>query len=233
MNVEEVLARLDALARPEAVEGMARYGIGGEKVYGATIPEVRQLAKEIGRDAALAQALWEVESRETRILAGLVHPPKAFTEELMDRWVQGFHSWEVCDQCCMNLFEKMPCAFAKAVEWSARPEEFVKRAGFVLMARLAGSDKKAPDAAFEPFLEIIELSGDDSRNFVKKAVNWALRGIGKRNPALNVRAIAVAEAMRCQDSSTAKWIASDALRELTGQAVQDRVAQRATKGVAQ
>jgi 3-methyladenine DNA glycosylase AlkD len=228
MNVDEVLARLETLARPEAVAGMAHYGITGNKIYGAAIPDLRQLAREIGKDGELAQALWQVDSRETRILASLIYPPKEFTETLMDHWVTGFDSWEVCDQCCANLFEKLPVAYAKCVEWSRRDEEFVKRAGFVLMARLAVSDKRAEDARFETFLPIIEQAGDDSRNFVKKAVNWALRGIGKRNLALNRKAIAVAEAMRQQKSGAARWIGSDALRELAGEAVQARLAQKET-----
>jgi 3-methyladenine DNA glycosylase AlkD len=225
MTVEEVLARLEALGRPEAVEGMARYGIVGAKVYGAKIPDLRQLAKEIGKDAAMAEALWQVDSRETRILASFIYPPKALNAALMDRWVMDFDSWEVCDQCCM-LFEKSPVAYDKAVEWSQREEEFEKRAGFVLMARLAGSDKKADDARFEAFFPLIEGAGDDPRNFVKKAVNWALRGIGKRSLALNRKAIAVAEAMREQDSRPSRWVAADALRELNSEAVQERLARK-------
>ena len=228
MNVGEVLIRLEALARPEAVEGMARYGITGTKVYGAAIPDLRRLAKEIGKDGQLAEDLWHVDSRETRILASLIYPPKEFTESLMDCWVVDFDSWEVCDQCCANLFEKLPVAYSKCVEWSGRDEEFVKRAGFVLMARLAGSDKRAEDSRFEAFLPIIQQAGEDSRNFVKKAVNWALRGIGKRNRALNRRAISVAEAMRSQESRTSRWIASDALRELTSEAVQAKLARKET-----
>jgi len=169
------------------------------------------------------QRLWATGIRETQILASMIDDPKMITEAQMEEWVQDFHYWEICDQCCMNLFEKTGFAYQKAVEWSSDDGEFVKRAGFVLMARLAVSDKKADDGQFEGFLPIIKREASDDRNNVKKGVNWALRQIGKRNRSLNREAIAAAEEIRKTDSRSAGWIASDALRELTSEAVQKRL----------
>ena len=160
---------------------------------------------------------------EARILASMIVDPKMVTSEQMERWVRDFDSWDVCDQCCNNLFKKTGVAYGKAVEWSASDAEFVKRAGFVMMACLAVGDKKADDAQFVPFLRIIVRESGDSRNFVKKAVNWALRQIGKRNAGLNRKALEAAEAIRKMDSKSARWIASDAIRELESEAVQKRL----------
>jgi 3-methyladenine DNA glycosylase AlkD len=223
MNRDEVLQRLEALRNPEAVLGMAKYGINPDYAYGIAIPHLRQLAKDAGRDHNLAQQLWSTEIHEARILASMVDDPRLVTEAQLEAWVNDFNSWDLCDQCCSNLFEKTPLAYAKAVEWSEREAEFVKRAGFVMMARLAVSDKKAADVQFEPFLPIIEREAGDQRNFVKKAVNWALRQIGKRNLYLNQKAIAAAGRIQQRDSKSARWIAADALRELTSEAVQSRV----------
>ncbi len=223
MRTEDVVARLEAIGNPGAALGMARYGITANKVYGVSIPNLRNLAKEIGTDSGLARRLWLENSRETRILASMIYAPCELSEELMDRWVKDFDSWEVCDQCCANLFEKHPSAYAKCREWSSRWEEYVKRAGFTLMARLAVSDKTADDAHFEQFFPIIIREAQDSRNYVKKAINWALRQIGKRNLALNRAAIAAAEVIRERDSKSARWVANAALRELTSEAVQSRL----------
>lgn len=220
---DEVLERLKALSDPEAVAGMARFGISPKKTYGVAVPDLRRIAKEIGVDHDLAQRLWLSDIRETRILASMIDDPKRVTEEQMERWVRDFDYWEICDQCCMNLFEKTENAHRKCVEWSRREEEFVKRAGFVLMARLAVSDKKAEDERFEAFLPIIKREAADDRNSVKKAVNWALRQIGKRNINLNRKAIETAEEIRMMESRSAKWIASDAIRELTSKAIQRRL----------
>ena len=223
MTYEQVLEQLQSLADPQAVAGMARFGITPAQTYGASLPQLRSLARRIGRDHDLALHLWEADVRETRILATIVADPKLVTEDLMEQWAKDFDYWEICDQCCMNLFERIELAYAKALEWSARNEEFVKRAGFVLMARLAVSDKKAADSRFEAFFPPILREAGDERNYVKKAVNWALRQIGKRNLALCSQAIAVAEQMRSMDSPSARWIATDALRELTSEAVQARL----------
>ena len=202
---------------------MARFGINPENTYGVSIPNLRNMAKETGKDHALAQQLWASGIHEARILASMVDDPKMVTEEQMESWVKEFDSWDVCDQCCMNLFEKTGFAYQKAKEWSSNDKEFTKRTAFVLMARLAVSDKKADDALFEPFFPLIKREAGDNRNFVKKAVNWALRQIGKRNRNLNRKAIQTGEDIQRMDSKSARWIAADALRELTSPAVQQRL----------
>jgi 3-methyladenine DNA glycosylase AlkD len=222
-TVESIRRSFESLADPSAIEGMARLGIVGAKVYGIKIPVLRALAKEIGRNHDLALELWCVNSRETRVLASMIDNPKQVTNDQMESWVRDFDSWEVCDQVIMNDFEKHPLAWEKAVEWSAADTEFVKRAGFVMMARLAVSDKNAPDAAFEPFFELIRRDSDDKRNFVKKAVNWALRQIGKRNRCFQIRALALAEELCTMDSATARWIGSDARRELSDDTIIARI----------
>jgi 3-methyladenine DNA glycosylase AlkD len=220
---EGILTKLRSWAEPRNVEGMARYGINPRNTLGVPVPKLRGLGKEIGKDHALAMQLWASGIHEARILAGIVADPRQTTEEQMERWVSDIDSWDVCDQCCMNLFDKTPFAYRKAIEWSAREEEFVRRAGFVLMARLAGSDRKAGDSEFERFLPVLVTGALDERNFVKKAVNWSLRQIGKRNSTMNARAIATAEDIGRLDSRSARWIASDALRELRSEAVQGRL----------
>ncbi len=219
----DILARLKALSNPKAVEGMARYGINPENTYGISIPNLRKIARETGKNHALAQELWASGIHEARILASMIDDPKIATEEQLESWVKDFDSWDVCDQCCMNLFQKTGLAYRKADEWSERYEEFVKRAGFVLMACLAVSDKKAADKQFEVFLPIISREASDNRNFVKKAVNWALRQIGKRNTYLNRKAIETSKEIENLDSRSAKWIASDAIRELTSESVRKRL----------
>jgi 3-methyladenine DNA glycosylase AlkD len=223
MTYEEIIKRLKALSNPKAIEGMARYGITPQKTFGVSIPNLRKIAKEAGRNRNLAQKLWASDIRETRILASMIDEPAGVTEDQMERWVIDFDYWEICDQCCMNLFEKTRFAYPKAIEWSQREEEFVKRSGFVLMARLAVSDKGGKDGSFEKFFPLIKRESTDQRNFVKKAVNWALRQIGKRNLALNKKAIKVAEEIQQMDSKAAKWIASDAIRELRSKEAQERL----------
>ena len=226
MKYKEVIQRLKALSDPKAVEGMARYGINPEKALGVSIPNLRKLAKEAGKDHGLALALWGSGVHEARILAGMVDDPKAVTEQQMESWVVGFDSWDVCDQACMNLFWLTPFAYDKCFEWSARAEEFVKRAGFALMARLAWSDMGATDERIAEFLPLIKREATDERNFVKKAVNWALRQTGKRNVALNRLAIQTAKEILALDNRAARWVASNALKELEGEAVQRRLAGR-------
>jgi len=213
-TVEEILRQLEAWADPQAAQGMARYGIGGHQVYGVRVPQLRRLARQIGRDHALAQALWAIDSRETRILACMVADPAQTDPTLAEAWAQAFNHWEVCDQCCLNLFEKTPWAYEKALTWSHREEEFVKRAGFVLMARLAVSDKSAPDERFFPFLERIAEAAGDERPLVKKGISWALRQIGKRNPALRERALTLAQHLAQAENRHARWVGKDALRDL-------------------
>jgi 3-methyladenine DNA glycosylase AlkD len=209
---------------------MARYGIDTSRALGVSMPEIRSVARSVGRNHALAQQLWATEIHEARILASLVDEPERVTVSQMDRWARGFMSWDVCDQVCSNLFWRTPYGHAKATAWSSREREFVKRAAFSLMASLAVHDKTAEDTAFEAFLPSIVEASTDERSSVKKAVNWALRQIGKRNRRLNVRAIETAEDIGSIDSRAARWIAADAVRELRSDAVQARLrASRARK----
>lgn len=221
-TAEDILDRLQSLANAENVAGMARYGINTHNTLGISIYTLRPIAKEIGVDHDLALRLWESGIHEARILASFIDDPRQVTEEQLERWVADFDSWDVVDQV-VNLFERTPFAYPKAFEWSARPEEFVKRAGFVLMAGLAVHDKKAPDERLEAFFPVIVREATDERNFVKKAVNWALRNIGKRNRALNAKAIAVAKEIQAIPARAARWIANDALRELTSAKIQARL----------
>ena len=220
---DEILKKLQSLSNPKAVEGMARYGINPEKAYGISIPNLRKIARETGKNHDLAQQLWASGIHEARILASMIDDPKIVTEEQIERWVNDFDSWDVCDECCSNLFDKTGFACTKAVEWSSSEKEFVKRAGFVLMACLSIRDKKADDSQFEYFLPVIKREAIDNRNYVKKAVNWALRQIGKRNLYLNERAVEMAKEIQEIDAKSARWIASDAIRELTSQAVIERL----------
>ena len=232
-----LLEELRSRAEPGNVEGMARFGISAEGTLGVSMPVVRELARDakrrLGRGVAtarhtLAVDLWDSRIHEARILAALVDDPSRVDSEQMDRWALDLDSWDVCDQLCGSLFDKTPLAWDKAVEWSSRPEEFVKRAGFVLMTQLAVHDKRAPDNAFRPFFPLIERECTDERHYVKKAVNWALRQIGKRSAGLRTEAIAVAERILAGkvDSAAARWIARDALRELTSEPVTARLAAR-------
>jgi 3-methyladenine DNA glycosylase AlkD len=224
MDCEEILKQLKSLSNPNAVAGMARFGINPKNTYGVSIPVLRKMAKQIGKNHLLAQQLWTSSSiHEARILAGMIDVPEKVTETQLERWVKDFDSWDVCDQCCSNLFDKTKFAHKKAIEWSKRREEFVKRAGFVLMATLAVHDKEADNQKFMRFLPIIKREATDERNFVKKAVNWALRQIGKRNSALNKIAIQTAKEIQKIDSKSARWIASDAIRELTSGAVRKKL----------
>jgi 3-methyladenine DNA glycosylase AlkD len=224
---QKVLKRLRALANPKNVEGMARFGITAEKALGISAPVLQKMAREIGRDHALALELWKSGVLEARCVAALIDDPKLVTEKQMERWVSDFDNWAVCDNCCGRLFDKTPLAYRKALEWSRREEEYVKRAAFSLMAALAVHDKQAADAKFLKFLPLIERASTDERNFVKKAVNWALRQIGKRNCELNQAAIDRAEKIHRSDFRRARWIAANALRELRSEAVQRRLRQKA------
>ena len=226
MQYNDIIQRLKSLSDPEAVKGMARFGINPENTYGVSVPDLRKIARGISTDHALAEQLWASGIHEARILASMIDEPEMVTEAQMESWVKDFDSWDVCDQCCSNLFDKTGLARSKAAEWSKREEEFVKRAGFTLMATLAVHDKKAVDEEFVKFLPVIKRESTDNRNFVKKAVNWALRQIGKRNLNLNKMAIKAAEEIQQIDSKSARWIAADAIRELTGEAVQKKLSQK-------
>ena len=223
MKYEEIMRRLKSLSDPSAVAGMKRFGINTDNTYGISIPNLRKISKEIGKDHQLAEQLWVSGVHEARILACMIDDAKIVSEGQIEGWAKSFDSWDVCDQCCLNLFDKTKFAYQKAMEWSSRREEFVKRAGFVLMAVLAVHDKNTADEKFLNFLSIIKRESTDDRNFVKKAVNWALRQIGKRNKNLNARAIETAKEILKMDSRSSKWIASDAIRELTNDAVKKRL----------
>lgn len=195
---------------------MARFGINTERAFGVSVREIRRIGKNCGRDHARALELWATGFHEARILASVVDLPSAVKSSQMDDWVEEFNSWDLCDQCCGNLFDRTPFAWKKAAQWSRRKPEFEKRAGFALMAGLARHDRVAPDAQFAALLPLIEAQSGDERNYVWKAVNWALREIGKRNAVLRVEAIACAERILKTETKAGRWIARDALRELRG-----------------
>jgi 3-methyladenine DNA glycosylase AlkD len=222
-TAKDVMAKLQSKSRPDQLSGMARYGMAVERRLGVSVPDMRKLAKEIGKDHKLALELWKTGIAEARIVAAMVDEPAKLTEEQMEDWVKDIDSWDVCDQVCMNLFEKNQLAWKKVTEWSDRKEEFVKRTAFSLIACVAWHDKKTGDEKFIELLPIIIKGATDERNFVKKAVNWALRTIGKKNLNLNKAAIGAAKEIQRLDSKAARWIASDALRELQGEAVQTRL----------
>ena len=204
---------------------MARFGIRPKtKVCGVSMTDLRALAKNIEKNHALALRLWKSGVHEARILASIADEVEKVTEKQMDQWVKDFDSWDVCDEVCMNLFWQAPFAYRKATEWSERKNEFEKRAGFAMMAVLAAKDKSAPNAKFKKFFPLIKKESTDERNFVKKAVNWALRQIGKRNAKLNELAIKTAKEILKINSKSARWIASDAIKELESAAVQKRLA---------
>jgi 3-methyladenine DNA glycosylase AlkD len=224
MRYREVLEELRSRANPADLEGMARFGIDTKRALGGSrLPDLRALARRIGTDHKLAQQLWRSKVHEARLLAAMVDDPSQVTEEQMETWAKDFDSWDVVDGACCTLFDRTPFAWDKAVQWSEREEEFVKRAGFVLMACLAVHDKKSPDARFESLLPIIEREAGDRRNYVRKAVNWALRQIGKRNLRLNRQAIGTGERILKNGPRSARWVASDALRELRSEPVQERL----------
>jgi 3-methyladenine DNA glycosylase AlkD len=233
MIVPDILAELDALGSPANVAGMERFAIVTSKVFGIPAPVLKSYAKEIKKKAkdrhTVALELWETGVYEARAVAFLIDDPKQVTREQMNAWAADFDNWATVDGACGYLFCRTPHAYDMAVEWAGRDEEFIKRAGFSLIAYLAVHDKKAPDEKLAAFLPLIERHADDDRNFVKKAVNWALRQIGKRSIDLNALAIAAADRIKQQDTKSARWIAADALRELTSEAVQKRLNEKQTK----
>jgi len=215
MTCTEILKKLKSYYNPRNIAGMARYGINVRKAYGVPAPVLRQMARSLRGDHKLAEKLWRSGIHDAKSLAALIDDPAQVNEEQMERWARDFDSWDIVDGCCNNLFRQTTLAHGKAVEWTSRPEEYVRRAGFVLMACLAVHDKRAKDAEFERYLRLIKKGSTDERNFVKKAVNWALRQIGKRNMNLREAAIKTGQEIQKLDSKSARWIASDALRELT------------------
>ena len=236
VSVEAVLEKLKEKANQSNLEGMQRYGITISHRLGVSIPNMRKIAKEVGKDHVLAPELWKKGLSETQILAAMVDEPEKATEKQMEDWVKDFDSWDVCDQVCMNLFEQTSFAWSKIREWSRREEEFAKRAAFALIACLAWHDKQALDQDFTNLFPVIKCGALDGRNYVKKAVNWALRNVGKRNLNLNVAAIELARELQRVDSKSARWIGSDAVKELESESVQRRLAKKGggkNEGVAQ
>jgi 3-methyladenine DNA glycosylase AlkD len=222
MDYEEVIQKLQSLANPENAKGMARYGINLKNNLGISIYQLRPLAKEIGRNHTLALKLWDSRIHDARLLACFIDDPKKVTADQMDTWAEDFDSWDICDQACTSLFDLSLLAYEKVYQWADHEKEFVKRGAFSLIAGLAVHDKTATDKKFEDFLPIIIKHSVDDRNYVKKAVNWALRNIGKRNLHLNKRAIETAKEIQKINSKSARWIASDALRELTSDKIKRR-----------
>jgi 3-methyladenine DNA glycosylase AlkD len=208
---------------------MARFGIATEKAFGVKHTPLKQIAKEYKKDHGLALELWASGYHEARLLATIIDDPQQVTEQQADEWVAGINSWDICDGFTGNLIDKTPFAYSKALDWVHREEEFVRRAGFALMAWLPVHDKKAPDAKFDEFFPLIIQYSTDERNFVKKAVNWALRQLGKRSHALHRKAVDTAQQIVAQDSKTARWIGSDALKELQGENVQAKLNEKAAR----
>jgi 3-methyladenine DNA glycosylase AlkD len=223
VEYREILEKLKSQSNSRAVAGMAGYGMSVNNAFGVSIPDLRTMAKQIGKNHSLSKQLWSSGIREARIMASMIADYRMITEQELEEWVSGLDSWEVCDQCCNNLIYKTSFAYQKAMEWSQRPEEFVKRAGFVLMACLAVHDKGADDIKFREFFPIIRNEAADERNLIKKSVNWALRQIGKRNRTMNAEAIKLAADLKQIDSKPARWIACDALRELRNGRIQRRL----------
>lgn len=224
---KQILSRLEELGRPDALPGMAHFGIDTENAFGVTVPELRRLAQETGQDHPLALGLWRSGVHEARLVASMIAAPTDTNLALADSWAADFRSWNLCDQCCLNLFRKTAFAHELIGEWRHREEEFVKRAAFAMIAVLAVHDKTAGDEVFTAWLPMIEEGAADPRNFVKKAVNWGLRQIGKRNLSLNRQAIDCAYRIADEGSKPARWIATNALRELESEPVQARMNRKA------
>lgn len=226
MKVDHIITRLESLGSPENVAGMARFGIVTKKAFGVPAADLKRIAKEIKKEAkdrhSLALELWKTGVHDARAVAYLIDDPKLVTEKQMDAWAADFDNWAITDGTCGHLFCRSPLAYKKVVEWAERKEEFVKRAGIVLIAWLAVHDKKVDDDKIAEFLPLLEKHAGDDRNLIKKAVNWSLRQIGKRSLYLNALATESATRIKAQGSKPARWIAADALRELTSESVRNR-----------
>ncbi len=221
-SVKDIVTKLKSKANTDNLEGMARYGINTANRLGNSIPFLRKLAKEIGKNHKLSLELWEEGIDETRILASMIGDENKLTEDQAEKWAADFNSWDVCDQVCMNLFKKLPFAEKKIKEWSKREEKFVKRAAFTLIACIAVYDKEKPDKEFIKFFPVIKKGATDERNYVKKAVSWALRNIGKRNKNLNKEGVKFAKELEKTDSKSARWIAHDTLKDIQREKVTER-----------
>ena len=226
MTVAEILAWLQRRGTKRNREGMARYAIVAPKAFGVSVGDLRDLGTTIGRDHRLAEPLWKSGWYDARMLVPFIADPAKVSPAQMDRWARDFDNWAICDALCFHLFDKTPHAWEKIAQWSRSREEFVKRAAFALLASVALHDKTAPDAPFVKALALVERTAADDRNFVKKGVSWALRGIGRRNSALHARTIAVSRRLAASPSPGARWAGKDALRELTNPAVVRRLERR-------
>jgi 3-methyladenine DNA glycosylase AlkD len=213
VQADEILREMRRRANPSALEGMARFGIDTQSALGLNVPTIRAIAKRVGKNQSLAEELWDSKIHEARWLASLVADPNKITRSTMDRWTRDFNSWDVCDACCCDLFDRTPFVWQKIPRWAANKHEYVRRAAFSTLACAAVHLKSAEDQRFLDGLILVEKYAFDDRNFVRKAVNWALRNIGKRNARLLPAAVACAKRIRAQDTKSARWIAADALRE--------------------
>ena len=225
-RVDETLRWLEKRGSKAGRDGMARYGIVAPKAYGVSMATMKSLAGKLGKDHDLALALWDTEWFEARILTSFVDEPARVTASQMDKWARDFDNWAICDSICFHLFDKTPHAWRKIDQWSKRKDEFVKRAAFALLASIALHDKKAPDAPFMKSLKLIENAADDERNFVKKGVSWALRGVGHRSKALHSASLDLANKLAASDDKTKRWIGKDTIRDITRPAILKRVASR-------
>ena len=228
-DIDFILNQIKINGNSANLEGMARFGIRFDEAFGCNVPFMRKLARNYRGNHDFALKLWKTGIHEARIIAFLIDDPKMVSDAQAERWLKDVKSWDICDGLCGNLFRKKSFAYDKAFEWSRRKEEFQKRAGFVMMAVLAVHDKEKNDNIFLNFLDRIEEESYDERNFVKKAVNWALRQIGKRNYKLHKSAIKTAEKIKLQDSKSARWIASDALREFSSEKTKNILIRRSSQ----
>ncbi|MGC4050123.1 MAG: DNA alkylation repair protein [Paludibaculum sp.] len=217
-QVKQALAWLKEASTPHDQENLVRFGINANRALGVSMANIQSIAKRLGRSHELAAALWSTGVYEARMLTAFVDEPAKVTPDQMDRWCRDFDNWGICDTLCFCLFDRTPHAWAKVEEWGSRDEEFIKRAGFALLASLAGHDKKSGDAPFLASLPLIERAAFDDRNFVKKGVSWALRGLGRRGPAVCQAALAVARRLSEATHPGARWVGKDALKDLTKRA---------------
>ncbi len=222
-EVQPALKWLKSHSTKATLDGMARYGIPSDNAFGVAMKDIKALGKKLGRHHELAAALWETGVYEARMVCSFVDDPALITPAQMDRWCRDFDNWAICDTICFNLFDRTPHAWAKVTQWSSKRNEFEKRTAFALLWSLSVHDKRADDEQFVQGLVLIERAADDERNFVKKAVNMALRAIGKRNRALNAAAVAAARRLADSQGAAARWVGRDALRELTSPAVTRRL----------
>ncbi len=227
-ELDEILAQFEQLRNTKNIAGMARFGIKATEkdAFGISVVTLRKIAKPYKKNQPLAEALWKTGWHEARVMASMVADPDKFSEKLMDRWVLDFDSWDTCDQCCVNIFRYLPFSYDKIEEYAQSEKEFVRRTAFSLIATLAVGDKVQSDRVFAGFLPLIERYAIDERNFVRKAVNWALRGVGKRSKALYPKALKTAEKLSLSADKTARWIGKDACRELTNPITNPKVMAR-------